>query len=370
MRAPTLLAASAAAVALFTSAAAGARLAASAVPCVPLSNAAAADACMPIVGSGSGGYVGNASANAYGSYPECANDCSDPQCVLPDPDGWSSCGGYVQAAQMTWLQLGGRRIDNSDSYHNQRSVGIAMRTFMKMAKVPRSDLWLTSKVGPYLPLGNAEALAQFANILNITGVGYADLLLIHWPSCTSGGGCNTTALSTDPPCVWGAPTYDERQCRLSTWRALVSIWQSGGARAIGVSNYNASQLQEIADAGLPLPAVVQNPFNIGHSASEMETLAYCKAHNITFNGYSPFGVPDHKSYPMYPATMLQDPVALAIAAAHGRTASEVMLAWQWALGIVTNPRTQDASHMLLNLQFMDIELSASEIQQLSLRPQY
>lgn len=153
-----------------------------AVPCVTLSNAADAGVCMPIVGSGSGGYVGNSTANPYGSYPECSNDCFDAECVLPDPAGWASCGGYVQAAQMTWMQLGGRRIDNSASYHNQRSVGIAMKTFMTRSGTPRSDLFLVSKVGPYLPLGNAEAKAQFANTLAVTGAGYVDLLLIQWVS--------------------------------------------------------------------------------------------------------------------------------------------------------------------------------------------
>ena len=172
--------------------------------------------------------------------------------------------------------------------------------------------------------------------------------------------------------MWGSASYDETQCRLSTWRALVSIWQSGGARALGVSNYNATQLQEIADAGLPLPAGTQNPFNIGHSSSEMDTLAFCKSHNIAFNGYSPFGVPDHKVYPQYPQTLLGDPVAVSIAAAHGRPVSQVMLAWQWSLGVVVNPRSQNAAHMLQNLaeSWMDIQLSASEIQQLSMRPQY
>jgi diketogulonate reductase-like aldo/keto reductase len=192
--------------------------------------------------------------------------------------------------------------------------------------------------------------------------------LIHWPTCA--GACNTTALSSDPLCAWGAPTYDEPACRISTWKALVSIWKSGAAKAIGVSNYNVSQLQEIADAGLPMPAVLQNPFNIGHSSSEMDTLAYCNAQNITFNGYSPFGVPDHKVYPAYPQTLLGDPVAVSIAAAHGRSVSEIMLAWQWSLGVVVNPRSQNAAHMLQNLGWMDIELSASEIQQLSQRPQY
>jgi len=347
---------------------AAAAAAAAAVPCVPLSNAADPGTCMPVVGSGSGGYVGNATANPYGSYPECSNDCFDAQCVLPDPVGWSSCGGYVQAAHSTWLQLGGRRIDNSASYHNQRSVGIAMKTFMAHSGTPRSEIFLTSKVGPYLPLGFNESLAQFANILDVTGAGYVDLLLIHWPTCA--GACNTTALSADPPCTFGAPTYDEAACRISTWKALVTIWKSGGAKAIGVSNYNASQLQEIADAGLPLPAVTQNPFNIGHSTAEMDTLSYCNAHNIIFNGYSPFGVPDHKVFPEYPNTLLNDPVAVAIAAAHGRTVSEIMLAWQWSFKIVVNPRSQNAAHMLQNMAWTDIQLTASEIQQLSTRPQY
>lgn len=81
-------------------------------------------------------------------------------------------------------------------------------------------------------------------------------------------------------------------------------------------------------------------------------------------------MPDHKTYPEYPATMLQDPVVLAVASAHGRSAAQVMLAWQWALGIVVNPRSQNAAHMLENLGFWDIQLSAAEIQALSTRPQY
>jgi diketogulonate reductase-like aldo/keto reductase len=76
-----------------------------------------------------------------------------------------------------WLQLGGRRIDNSASYHNQLPVGIAMaasgeahaKTFtvhrishglVRLAGIPRNQIFLTSKVGPYLPLGYNETLAQ------------------------------------------------------------------------------------------------------------------------------------------------------------------------------------------------------------------
>lgn len=52
----------------------------------------------------------------YGQYPECWNGCFDPECLAPDPPGFRSCGMFVEAALSTYLQLGGRRIDSSDSY--------------------------------------------------------------------------------------------------------------------------------------------------------------------------------------------------------------------------------------------------------------
>jgi diketogulonate reductase-like aldo/keto reductase len=360
------LAAAAAASAGAASAGAASAGAAS-VPSVTLLNAAQQNVLMPITGFGTGGYTGNAS-QPYGEYPECFNGCYDPVCVAPDPSNFSSCGPYVNAAVASWLQLGGRRIDNSASYHNQRYVGIAMGA----SGIPRSELFLTSKVGPYLAMGYNETLQQFSTIVSMPGVGsYVDLLLVHWPSCSTGGGCTgSTAESTDPPCMWGQPTYDETACRISTWRAMVKIFNDGGARAIGVSNYNQTHLEEIEAAGLPLPAVNQCPFSLYHSAVQMDLLSYCKSKNILFNGYSPFGVPDRRTYapPMSP-TELEDPVALQVAAAHNRTVGEVLLAWQWSMGIVVNPRSQNAAHMLGNLAFSDIQLTQAEVQALAGRPQ-
>jgi diketogulonate reductase-like aldo/keto reductase len=340
--------------------------AAAQVPQVPLYNAAQPGMTMPGTGFGTGGYTGNAS-QPYGAYPECFNGCFEATCTQPDPANFSSCGEYVDAATSTWLQLGGRRIDNSASYHNQRYVGIAMRN----SGVPRGEIFLTSKVGPYLAMGYNETFGQFQSMLDTMGITYVDLVLIHWPDCVTGGGCTTPPLSTDPVCMWGASTYNPTECRLSTWRALVSIWKSGGARAIGVSNFNTTHLQEIIDAGLPLPAVNQIPFYLYFAAAQMDTISFCQKNKIVVNGYSPFGVPDRKTFapPMANST-LADPVVVQIAAAHQRSPAEIMLAWQAQLGLVVNPRSQNAAHMLQNLNFYSgITLSQQEMQQLSSRPQ-
>ena len=62
-----------------------------------------------------------------------------------------------------------------------------------------------------------------------------------------------------------------------------------------MSNFNTEHLQEIIDAGLPLPAVNQCPFNPHLFGPQRELVAMCREHNIQFNSYSPLGIPDfHK----------------------------------------------------------------------------
>lgn len=157
---------------------------------------------------------------------------------------------------------------------------------------------------------------------------------------SEGGSACPNATSSEPVCQVGSASFDAKACRLDTWRGLLDIFNAGGARAIGVSNYNASHLQEIADAGLPLPAVNQIPFHIYVSAAAAPTIAWCTKHDVLVNGYSPFGVPDHRTFPPPMAlTPLLDSVALSIAAAHDTTSANVMLAWQYQLGIVVNVRT-------------------------------
>ena len=117
---------------------------------------------------------------------------------------------------------------------------------------------------------------------------YVDLMLIHWP--TSGG------KSSDPECQIHGPKYNATSCRLTSWKTLLDLQKEGKARAVGVSNYNVDHLQEIIDAGLPLPSVNQCPYNPYLASAQAELLAMCKKHNIIFNSYSPLGIPDWHQY--------------------------------------------------------------------------
>lgn len=58
----------------------------------------------------------------YGNYPECWTACQDAECAKPNDPTWTGgCPEYVDAAITTWLQLGGRRIDDANGYESAES---------------------------------------------------------------------------------------------------------------------------------------------------------------------------------------------------------------------------------------------------------
>lgn len=99
-------------------------------------------------------------------------------------------------------------------------------------------------------------------------------------------------------------------------------------------------------------------------------------------GYSPLGIPDltvnvsrtaslllHKYPPPLPANLLDAPAVHQIAAAHSITPAQAMLAWQYQLGIPTNPRCWNATHMRENMAVFDVKLSDDEMKTMSGFPQ-
>lgn len=305
------------------------------VPNVALHNAALPGLLMPATGLGTGGYGGNP--------------------AVPAPECWSipaGCGATVTAAVEAYLGLGGRRIDSADSYQNGAAVGAGIAA----SGVPREELFILSKVGPSNPLGYNDTFVQFQNITTDLDTSYVDALLIHWPwpSASQGNVSNQTipGESSDVYCNQSSAVYDARQCRLNTWSALVDIFNAGGARSIGVSNYNVTHLEEIKAAGMPLPSIIQSPFHLYRSSSQMDVASWAWRNGVTFLGYSPFGVPDYHPFPtpLFPAAnQLEHPDVLAYAAKYNVTPAQVLVQWQWQLGIPVNPRTLNPAHMAENL---------------------
>jgi diketogulonate reductase-like aldo/keto reductase len=317
------------------------------VPVVLLQNAAAENTYMSVTGAGTGGY-----GSVLGQLPECWGESNN-------------CGSVSYNATLTYIKnsyAAGEtniRIDNADSYDNLKSVGQAIAD----SGVPRRNIFIVTKTGSPQPLGYQDTVEQLNNVLSTQNLDYVDLALIHWPQ--------NDATSKSSECNPGA-SLNMTLCRLNTWKAYVEFFTAGKAKAIGVSNFDPSNIQEIIDASMPLPSVNQIPIHIYRSSTQMNTILFCQRHNIVVNAYSPLGVPDWQRFNTsagMSSTTLIDPVVTTIATKYGKSPAQIQLNWLWQLGIVSNARTLNPEHMTENLNAYTFQLTDGEINLLTSRPQ-
>jgi diketogulonate reductase-like aldo/keto reductase len=298
-----------------------------------LENSAQPGEVYPFIGLRTGG-----AAPHIPGEPELPPGVSAP-CWRDDcPDG----GQTVEDAIYNWLVIAtddttGRRVDDAIIYGHPNATGSAIKRATADGELTRDQIYYSTKVGGLRAMGYADTLAQAKEILAQTGLDYVDMLLVHYPK--------SAASSSDPYCNTKSSMYNERECRLSTWRAMVELYHTGITRAIGVSNYDVSHIVEIASAGLQLPSINQLPFSPHRNRGHATMRQLCTTMGITLVGYSTFYGGDALPPAIAPSILLANPLVKSIAKKYNRSTAQVIVAWSLSLGVPVNPRTTNVSYM-------------------------
>ena len=224
------------------------------------------------------------------------------------PDG-PSCVQAVRAA----LELGYRHIDTAQAYGNEASVGRALRE----SGIAREEVFITTKFHP----GRRDPLRESARSIEQLGVDYVDLYLVHWPR----GGA-----------TWAWPGMEAARAR-------------SYARAIGVSNFDADELDRVLDGASVAPVVDQVQFN--PSAHRTALLDACTARGVALEAYSPLGT----------GALLSDPVVAGVADRLGRSPAQVLLRWCVQRAIPVIAKSTHRHRIAENAQVFDFELSADDM---------
>ena len=231
---------------------------------------------------------------------------------------WQAQEGAEARQAVRWaLEAGYRHLDTAAIYGNEQSVGQAM----KESGIARSDIFLTTK------LWNGEMRAHrqmkaFEESLNKLGCDYVDLYLIHWPV----------------PGVY-----------MESWKVMEEIYQSGRAKAIGVSNFKVRQLKELLGSCKVVPAANQMEFN--PLMQDNELLELCRQKGIVFESWSPLGG----------GGLVNDPSIAAIGAKYGKTGPQAILRWIIQKGIAVFPKSVHQARIKENAAIFDFELSAEDM---------
>lgn len=237
---------------------------------------------------------------------------------------WQVPDDEATAAVSAALDAGYRSIDTAAVYDNEKGTGRALTG----SGIPREELFVTTKLWNS-EQGHDSTLRAFDASLDKLGLDYVDLYLIHWPM----------------------PEVDKY---LDTWKAFEEIHAAGRAKAIGVSNFQPTQLQRLLDQGGTVPAL--NQIELHPHLQQPVPRAFHADHNIATEAWSPLG---------QGKDLLKEPKLAALAEKHGRTPAQIVLRWHLQIGNVVIPKSVTPSRIKENFDVFGFELDAGDMESLA-----
>lgn len=222
------------------------------------------------------------------------------------------------AKAVEWaLKAGYRLIDTAAIYKNENGVGEGIR----QSGVAREDIFVTTKLWNS-DQGYETALKAFDDSLDRLGLEYVDLYLIHWP-------------------VEGK--YKD------SWRAMEKIYESGRAKAIGLSNFHKHHIEDLMKDAKVAPVIDQVEI---HPTLTQEPLRdYLESKKIAVEAWSPLGQ----------GKILDTPVLAAIGEKYHKTAAQVILRWHLQNDIIVIPKSVHQERIQENFEVFDFELTPGEM---------
>jgi len=233
---------------------------------------------------------------------------------------WLLKGKSVYNAVLWALDSGYSLIDTASFYGNESAIGDAL----KDTKMEREEIFITTKVWN-TEQGYENTLEAFKNSLQRLKLDYIDLYLMHWPVS---------------------------DLRNETWRALEKIYEEGGVRAIGVSNFTIRHLNELLESSNSVPTVNQIEFS--PFLYQKDLMEYCQSKNIAVEAYTP----------LTRGRKFKNKVVVNLSQKWGKTPAQILIRWGLQHNIIEIPKTGSKEHLIENADVFDFNLDNDDMSRL------
>lgn len=220
------------------------------------------------------------------------------------------------------LRVGYRSIDTAQSYFNEDQVGKAVAA----SGIPRKEIFLTTKIW-IEHYGYEQAKASVFDSMKKLRTDYLDLVLLHQPFAD----------------YYGA------------YRALEELYDEGKIRAIGISNFYADRMVDIASFARIKPMVNQvetHPFN-----QQIAAKKWMDKYGVQMEAWAPFGEGR--------GNLFSNSTLMEIGARYHKSAAQVILRWHIQRGVVVIPKSTHKERMQENRNVFDFTLTKEEMEQIT-----
>ncbi len=225
-------------------------------------------------------------------------------------------------------KIGYRLIDTAQAYNNESGVGEGIRG----CGVKRSDIFVTTKLAAEVKSYH-EAVTSIDKSLETLGIEYIDMMIIHSPKPWA------KFLENDP--------YFEGN--REAWRALEEAYKAGKLRAIGLSNFEKADIDNILESCSVKPMVNQILVHISNTPKEL--IQYNQDKGILVEAYSPFGHGE----------LFKNQQITAIADKYKIFVSQLAIRYCLQLDLLPLPKTTNPEHMETNAE-VDFAISEEDME--------
>ncbi|MBQ3426797.1 MAG: aldo/keto reductase [Clostridia bacterium] len=230
-------------------------------------------------------------------------------------------GAETENAVLYALNMGVRHIDTAHAYQNERSVGRAV----KKSGIPREEIWITTKLWPS-EYGEGKTEAAIDKMLSRLDTDYIDLLLLH----------------------------QQFGDYLGAWKDMEKAVKAGKVRSIGISNFESERLEELCEAAIIKPSVLQ-----------VECHPYYQQNDLK-KRLAPYGTVIESWYPIGHGDkrLINEPLFASLAEKYGKSNVQIILRWHIQEGTIVFPKTTNPKHMKDNFDIFDFELTDDEMNEI------
>ncbi len=228
------------------------------------------------------------------------------------------------------VEIGYRHIDTAQAYGNEKGIGEGIRK----CGISCEELFITTKLAAEVK-DYKGAVDAIEGSLQALGLDYIDMMLIHSPQ------------------PWMEFREEDRflEGNKEAWRALEDAYKAGKLRAIGVSNFEKEDLENILSSCTVAP--MANQLLVHASNTPFELMEYTQNKGILVEAYSPIAHGE----------VLKNQKVAAIAKKYGVTVPQLCIRYDLQLGTLPLPKTANPEHMRSNAQ-VNFVISDEDMEQL------